>query len=419
MTFLKQWNLRLYHLVGWLPFTLGGALFLLLSLAAFWFLGVNRSDLILIIVGAVGVALAAIGFVVTVLSALVCFVRMRNYDFATTVILVVGEPERTTFNVPISWWVPLLQVHWSWENELFQAEIQNTEEVVTALRRGEWNSIVREIIIADAFGICSIRFTHEVDCELRVIPNVKKLQQPTMMQGLQAGSELSHPKGNRQGDRIDIRTYAPGDPVRYILWKVYARTGELVVRNPEKSYQPAKKMLVYLIVSEADEIAASLAMVVLQGDLLGTKWAFGVDGMQRPVFEKEAAMSVIVQSGNSTEQQAQGLSEFLLQNKEDESTLFVFAPATDGPWVSRILSMAHSVQIRLFICIDGLFDEDSWQQWKDILFLPEKDENPTYVQLPELQELLQKFHNTGVVLYIADQRSGVTISAQQFQMVAS
>ena len=112
--------------------------------------------------------------------------------------------------------------------------------MVQALRRGEWTEVRRQIFVGDAFGICEIRFPFEQEVRLTAIPNTKDLMEPKIT-GLQAGADVEHPMGLPQGDRLDIGNYAQGDPMRYILWKVYARTGELVVRTPERAYQPTKR----------------------------------------------------------------------------------------------------------------------------------------------------------------------------------
>ncbi len=419
MAFVKRWNSRLYAVVGWLPFTFGGAIFFMVSLMALWMLGITRSDLIMVIVGSVGVVLSFLGLLVTLIAGVLCFWRLQNQPLAPALTFVVGEKERTRFSLPVPWWVPLIQMDWTWRLADFSVELDGNDEVVTAHRRGEWHDIVREVSISDGFGICSIRFEHVQRCEIRVVTNTKKLQQPRMLEGLQAGSEFSHPNGHPEGDRIDLRTYAPGDPVRYILWKVYARTGELMVRTPERAYQPAKRMLAFLIVSKEDEVAAGLATVVLQGDLLGKDWYFGVDGVKHPVSEREVAISTVIQSGSSQEQQAENLSSFLLQAREDGSTLLVFAPARPGPWIQKVLDVSRTLPVRVFVGINGLLNKGQWGQRLEVLFLPEPVRIPTRVHNSEVNEIIQAFHSSSATVYIVDQQSGELFSATHFKSVAS
>jgi len=419
MAFVKRWNARLYAVVGWLPFTFGGAIFFLVSLLALWMLGLTRSDLIMVIVGSVGVVLSFIGLMVTLLSGLLCFWQLQQQPVASSLTMVVGEKERTRFSLPMPWWIPLVQMEWTWNVSHFSVELDGKEEVIIAHRRGEWDSIVREISISDGFGICSIRFEHVQRCEIRVLTNTKGLQQPRMVEGLQAGSEFSHPNGHPEGDRIDLRTYAPGDPVRYILWKVYARTGELMVRTPERAYQPAKRMLAYLIVAKEDEVAAGLATIVLQGDLLGKDWYFGVDGVQHPVSERDAAISTVIQSGSSREQQAENINSFLLQAREEGSTLLVFAPARPGPWIQRVLDVAQTLPVRVFVGINGLSNKGLWEERFELLFIPEPNRIPSRVKRSDVNEIIQFFYSSSAIVYIVDQKSGEFFSATHFQSVAS
>ena len=79
-----------------------------------------------------------------------------------------------------------------------------------------------------------------------------------------------HPSGQPEGDRMEIRPYAPGDSVKNIIWKVYARSRQLNVRLPEHSVFQSKKTLAFLLTSENDEAAAAVARVALQSGALKT-----------------------------------------------------------------------------------------------------------------------------------------------------
>ena len=60
----------LERFIDWLPFTIGGGLFLLSSIGATWYFGVQRTDLVLIILGSVGIALSIVGCMLTLLGGI-------------------------------------------------------------------------------------------------------------------------------------------------------------------------------------------------------------------------------------------------------------------------------------------------------------------------------------------------------------
>lgn len=416
-SFSKTWkNMQL--ITGWLPFSWGGAVFLLVSLIALKWFGIDRSDLVMVVLGAVGVALCVFGFILTLLAGLWTYFRIRNNPEELHLSLVVGVPMQTDFQLTLPWWFPLVQLRWSWEHNDFFVIQKRQLEKVRALRRGEWEVIHRQIFVGDAFGICEIRFPFIQNARLTVIPNTRDLMEPQIVQGLQAGSDVEYPLGKPQGDRLDIRNYAQGDPMRYILWKVYARTGELVVRTPERAYQPTKKMLSYLIVSDDDQVAAGMAMVALQGDFLGREWNFGVDGNGASFSQREPAMQAIVLSGQSEQRQGEGLSTFVLSTADAASSLLVFAPPRKGDWVNRVLAMAQKMPVAVMICAEGVSDTGFLSAFKEVLFLPSEIKHPALVEHEEISEILVAFEGSGVPLSIVLQNAKTITPAEHFRRSA-
>ena len=418
MTIPSSWKHRFYAVLGWLPFTAGGALFFFISLMAVLWLGIGRSDLIVIVIGVVGCSVSLIGLFVTLLAGVVCWWRLRSISAAGKIMLSVGVAEQTPFQLPVPWWVPLVQSDWSWSKKHFSVGVTGQREDVTATRRGSWKSIVREVTISDAFGVCSVRFVHEQSAMLTVIPNTQRLQQPKLLHGLQAGSEFFHPNGHPDGDRYNLRNYAVGDSMRHILWKVYARTGELVVRTPERAYQPSRKMLAYLVVAPDDGVAAGLATVVLQGDLLGQEWCFGVDGAATAINEREQAIAAVIQSGVSSAEPASGLFSFVQQNQEESSSLIVFAPARVGPWVEVVSAIAQRMPVRVFVGVHSVLEPSRFANLEKILLLPKTVLHREAVNRDEIRQVAESFQRSKVDLWIADQRVGDIFPAAHLQVAS-
>ena len=83
--------------------------------------------------------------------------------------------------------------------------------------------------------------------------------------------------GRPDGDRMEIRPYTPGDSVRDIMWKGFARNRQLNVRLPERSVAFDDKACAYLVSGVGDEAASALARLTLECGLLGDDWRFGAD----------------------------------------------------------------------------------------------------------------------------------------------
>ncbi len=61
------------------------------------------------------------------------------------------------------------------------------------------------------------------------------------------GEGIGNPLGPAHGDPVDIRRYVPGDPLKLVNWKIFARLGELTVRTPERPVSPFITTLAYLV----------------------------------------------------------------------------------------------------------------------------------------------------------------------------
>lgn len=385
----------LERFIDWLPFTVGGGLFLLSSIGATWYFGVRRTDLVLIILGSVGIALSIVGCFLTLLGGIWMRWHFRVLPTWSTTMVVQGR-HRIRSEIRLPWWIPLIQAHWTWNEGRFDVTLDGDEECVTPIRRGYCDIIHRRIHVGDAFGICEVTIRSQQPVSISILPQATSLLMPDIVQGLRLGGEQPHPLGHPSGDRIDIRNYAVGDPVRYILWKVYARTGELVVRTPERAFEPAERLLAYLVVHPEDSMSASLASEVLQGHLLGENWAFGVDGRSEPCTDVKAALEAIVQSGNSTVENAAGLVDFVA-TQSDASSMVVFAPAHEGPWVDEVLSLAQKIPVQ--VVLSG-FLPARVSLIQEVLFEPPNSKKSGEIQIEAMEDVSNRLEYGGVQVRI-------------------
>ena len=407
-------------LIGWFPLSIGG---LLWGLAAVWVLvewGGNRYDYILLVVGGVAVGVLGVVVLCVLLGAVVVWLSLKKIPEAEPVSLATGIKTKTPFVVPLPWWVPLVQVNWQWKTPAAEVEIIGKTEWVSFKRRGEWESIIRTISIQDSFGLCLIRFVFQQDCMLRVLPNIGNFRGAQLVQGLSSGPAFSHPAGESVGDRIDIRTYTKGDPMRYILWKVYARTGNLVVRTPEKALQPEDRTIAFLISHPADPSAAGAAMSAIDSNFLGKEWKFGTDGAPVPTTDRETAIDMIVRSAVSSASNAESLSRFIHEATNSMfRKLLVFTPPVEGEWVERVVSASKTANIVVVLCIDGIERGQAFWTWRKHILQASENNLLSIPKSSEFDKLLQKLHASNIEVLVADRSSGAVVSAHVFARLAS
>src|SRR5262249_30127345 len=136
----------------------------------------------------------------------------------TPLALESGVASRTGFSVSTLWYVPLVAVQWSWIEPRATVTAVRVRrrwvESVTANRRGFYERIVRRVEVRDAFGFGKIAFNLRQTRRVRVWPSTGALRQVEVLRSVATGDDVSNPAGRPAGDRVDLRRYAPGDPMR-------------------------------------------------------------------------------------------------------------------------------------------------------------------------------------------------------------
>jgi uncharacterized protein (DUF58 family) len=113
--------------------------------------------------------------------------------------------------------------------EVFEAEASQIRLFVPALQRG-WQNPGR-LLVETYFPLGLLRAWTWVDISARALVYPKPVFQdlPIASRKQRDEGELIDPVGS--DDFRDVREYRPGDPVRHILWRSFARTEELVVKE--------------------------------------------------------------------------------------------------------------------------------------------------------------------------------------------
>ena len=408
------------RLLGVVPVT--GRWLLLTGAAAGAYLLFARAhmDVLLWVTSLAGFGLAAFSVVTTLVGALVVWTRWPGPgapagERATAA--EAGRPWRSGFVGPGLGWIPLLRVGWTWEGppdntvRLRSAGFWLHEEVVFA-GRYPLTGRKRRVSVEDAFGLARVTWTAEQTHELQVLPAPVPGDLTTLRHRV-SGEGVSSPLGQPVGDRVDLRAYQPGDPVRHLLWKVYARNRRLVVRTPERALVPARRTLAYLVRGDGDEASAGLARQALEGGALGTRWRFGADGSPAPVAELRAAVAAIVASAATTAVPGAGLEVFLDGALEDAGQpLVLFGPPTGGPWLGAVLASLRRRRLTATVVVGArrLQPDAPPAAWRRWLLRPPEAAGESW---GGLQGLLAQLHGAGQHGLVVDGASGRVFGAAQ------
>jgi hypothetical protein len=134
--------------------------------------------------------------------------------------------------------------------------------------------------IGDALGLSRMTWDYPIEASIEVsAANIPIKALPVVAASSRAGDELSVSQ-ERSGDLYDLKPYDPNDGVKRILWKTYAKSGQLVVRRPEPAMIPEGEVAIYLIASrEEDYVAGALQSYLKMLHDNQIVVLFGTDGL--------------------------------------------------------------------------------------------------------------------------------------------
>lgn len=420
MTMIKRLALKIRHLLrratDVVPLSWRGALVAGFSAIALEWMGYAALDLLVFVFGVAGLVLVALAMVTTLFATL----RLRRASLAARSEgrrIEAGSLIRTGFALPAFGRWPLVKLHWDWvvprgvECRPRLREGTLLEEVV-AHRRAQLPAIRRRFTVFDAFGLSRLSWEVEEKTPITIVPDVGRLRRSAIVQSVVTAEGLPHPSGAPEGDRMEIRRYVPGDSVRHILWKTFARTRQLNVRIPERSIDPGRRTVAYLVAGPDDEPAAAAARVALESGALGDNWLFGADGTPRPVDHLADALDSIARSGSwrdddgETATAESGLAAFLAHPEvRDERHCIIFASSRDGTWRRGVLDAGarYGGSLSFVLATDGIAADEPPAWWRRLLFtLPEGGGTPRR----ELSAVIAALGTAGWRATVVDRRDG-------------
>ncbi len=406
MVLLRRW-------LGLFPLTPLGVAVLAAAGWAWWGMGIGRGDLLLRTLGSIGLVLGALSLLTVVAGAWPIARRLRALPSDAPLALEVGFPGDTGLALPLPWWLPLLGVTLGWRAP--DVVVRTTwargrlVEHVTPTRRGDAARIVRDVAVEDLFGLARIRFDVAQARRCRFLPSRGALLSVHVVQGMAGGDALAHPDGPAVGDPMDLRTYGAGDPIRFVLWKVFARTRDLVVRTPEQALAPERRTVGYLVAGPGDEPVAGAARVAVETGALGQGWRLGADGAHGVVSERAAAVDLLLASASvPLREGGAGFATFLAGLDGPAPRVMVFVPATPGPWLERVQQACASsprLVVDFLVCADGIAPARR-AGLTDLLLAPRPTSGPPSSDVEGLSKVVTALGGVGRVLLV-DRQAGV------------
>lgn len=376
-------------------------------------------DLVVLVAGYVGLALAGLAVLMVSLVCLVLKLSAARVfsDGSPMISLETLTPIRTGHSLAALRWLPLVGVRWEWLRPThcgvdIKKEGSRAHETVLAQERGEFSNICRKVIVEDVMGLARLAFRHTRLTSVHISPSVGALATLPILTAHTGGEDLAHPYGQPEGDRLELRRYNLGDPARLIHWKLYARTRKLMSRKPELAVSTTHRVIGYLITGEFDDASAAAARLAIQHGGLGEEWLFSADGAQTAADTPEAALYLIRQSKQACPDGPTRLQDFVSHHTVREpASLVVFAPPVErSDWVAAVIrvSKQHPGPMRVIIALDGL-PGPSHTRSLGRIFVAKPRKAP--IESRQFNALLAKLRHAGIDCTVLERQSGRVLHA--------
>jgi hypothetical protein len=381
----------------------------------------ERGDLILQVMSVGGLALVALALAVVWGVALAMRLLEPRKPSNEPWVIQAGAPFTTGYTLALSAWIPLVQISLDWEAPPgFEATLApwrgRLREELIAHRRALVDGFTRRLTFVDAFGMAKVVWRVRVAQPIKVMPARGRLEPRQLLQQLASGDLVSHPDGEPDGDLMEMRRYQHGDPLKRILWKTYARTRKILVRQPERAIAPRQKTLAYLVASHDDEPTAGTARTALELGFFGPDFVFRADGADASTNQIPEAVEQIVRSSRLPDRDGgRGLGTFLDEERGDAKACLVFVPQSPGPWLQPLLEQAHRRKGRLSVVIgvDRLQTGSRPSLLRRLLF--DVGDRSYKDRVAALRQICEPLSAAGAPIVILDRNTGQPIPPHQLQ----
>ncbi|HAG72632.1 MAG TPA: hypothetical protein DCL66_10565, partial [Gammaproteobacteria bacterium] len=323
---LSRKDSRIFQLVNFFtslfPLTAQGSITLLVTASALSVFGYGSLDLVVFALSICALAIVLFCLFCSIITGIIIQRRIQKIltgasSNLSAINIEAGYPNETGFSLPSLGFFPLVKLSWEIEtpDEIktqlrWERDGTKVEEIIPE-RRFLTESITRVFSVSDVLGFSHYNWRQTQSITAKALPKIDAANRIPLLRSLTAEDGIPNPSGNPEGDRMEIRPYAPGDSVRDIMWKVYARNRQLNVRLPEKSVFHSKRTVAYLLSGEYDEAAAAAARVAIESHAFGDDWAFAADGTETPCTNVESALNAVAKSRSLGNPYNYGLDNFL------------------------------------------------------------------------------------------------------------
>ena len=408
--------------IGLFPLTLQGLITLLITAFCLSIFGYGAMDLVVFSLAICALTILVFCLFCSIISGV--FIQRKiqriiseSKSPAETVKVEAGYPNETGFTLPALNLLPLVKLSWTVVFPDFiktRTRLDSSNQILEEIipnKRFYTDHVIRQFTVSDVFGFCRYSWLQKQEVCSMALPRTNTVKSLPLLRSLTAEDGIPSPSGEPEGDRMEIRPYAPGDSVRNIMWKVYARNRQLNVRLAEKSVFHSKRTVAYLLSSKNDEAAAAVARMALETGALGEDWSFAADGTEKSCENLASALEAVARSRALAAPYSYGLDRFLNHAAgQSGAHCIVFAAAETVAWLPLLKKTIgrFSGQFSLVLATDGFLEVENIIFWRKLLFQESTEAPKTGSSRDELLKLLTELGQLVESTLVVDRKTGLS-----------
>jgi uncharacterized protein (DUF58 family) len=282
-----------------------------------------------------------------------------------------GEAERNAFDRYFAYY------RWQWlmtrnrrfiggstrdELNLMPGEMSRITLEITPLRRGLIHFQDLRVLLPDPFGLFQgCRRVKAPPATLTVLPQRFRIPQFELPggQSYQVAGEANTNSIGDSGEFVGLRDYRPGDPIRQIHWRSWARTGRPIVKELEDTSYPRYGLIVDTLstsgtdaqLEEVISVAASFASSIDTSDALIDLLFIDAQAHSvtagRSVERVDKLLEILATVPPQRVENFTALAELILRHREDLSSCIVIL----NGWDSQRADFLKSLTRRGLLCV--------------------------------------------------------------------
>jgi hypothetical protein len=164
--------------------------------------------------------------------------------------------------------------------------------------RGIWNCDTATITFSDPFKILCLTRQVPLNTSITICPSGPESDLREVISSASRPGDVSQSTIEKSGDLFEMKQYDPALGVRTILWRVFAKRGELMSRAPEAAVTPEGFTACFaLIAAEEDSLATKIIDYAARLQSSGVSVAFNCSGNRgEPVIDASKVEEVLITS---------------------------------------------------------------------------------------------------------------------------